>query len=100
MIKIKERFVSEIDPLKIYLFGSYARNENKADSDYDFYIIVPDGSRNELDLAADAYYSICKIGRKAPVDIIVGRESDFENRKTIPGIEQEVFKTGVLLYEK
>ncbi|MGP1455114.1 MAG: nucleotidyltransferase family protein, partial [Treponema sp.] len=35
---IAEQLQKSVNPQKIYLFGSFARNEEKADSDYDFYL--------------------------------------------------------------
>jgi predicted nucleotidyltransferase len=37
---IKNKVVPEISPEKIYLFGSFAKNTNQADSDIDVAIIV------------------------------------------------------------
>ena len=96
--QITEKFVEAVNPLKIYLFGSYANDTFREGSDYDFYLIVDDNAGNELDIAANAYLSICKIGRKIPVDILVGHHSTFEERRNEPTVENEVYKTGVLLY--
>ena len=67
------------------------------DSDFDFYIIVKDGSGNLVDLTADAYRAIRDVRSRA-VDIVIGTESSFEKRKKLIGIENEVMKKGVLLY--
>lgn len=53
------------------------------------------------DLAAEmtkAYKSIRGI-KKHPVDIILGTETHFEQRKEIPSIENEVYRKGLLLYD-
>lgn len=96
--ELKEQFVSQLMPLKIYLFGSFASGNYTEESDFDFYIIVNDAMKNLKDLTTQAYRSIRKI-KKRPVDIIVGTESTFENKKNIPSVENEVVKKGVLLYE-
>lgn len=96
--ELKEQFISQLMPLKIYLFGSFANGTYTEESDFDFYIIVNDAMENLKDLTTKAYRSIRKI-KKRPVDIIVGTESTFENRKNIPSVENEVIKKGVLLYE-
>ena len=96
--ELKEQFIRQLTPSKIYLFGSFANGTYTEDSDFDFYIIVNDAMRNLKDLTTQAYRSIRKI-KKRPVDIIVGTESTFENRKNIPSVENEVLKKGVLLYE-
>ena len=97
-IKLTKNAEEAGNPLKIYLFGSYANDTFREGSDYDFYLIVDDNAGNELDIAANAYLSICKIGRKIPVDILVGHHSTFEERRNKPTVENEVYKTGVLLY--
>lgn len=96
--ELKEKFVNQLNPLKIYLFGSFANGTDTEESDFDFYIIVDDKSKDLKDLTTQAYRSIRKI-KKRPVDIVVGTESRFEDRKNILSIENEVLKKGVLLYE-
>ena len=96
--ELKKQFISQLMPLKIYLFGSFANGTYTEGSDFDFYIIVSDGTKNLKDLTTQAYRSIRKI-KKRPVDIIVQTKSMFEDRKNIPSIEQEVMTNGVLLYE-
>ena len=96
---ISEKLRLEMNPVRIYLFGSYAKNTYHSDSDYDFYLVMPDDSGNEILLGQKAYRSLRGI-RKTPVDIVVGHESSFENLKMQPTIEREVFRDGVLIYEK
>lgn len=95
--KIKEKLINELSPLKIYLFGSFARGTANEDSDFDFYIVVRDDTKNLVDLTAEAYKSIRSVRSRA-VDIIIGTESRFESRKNRNGIENEVVNKGVLLY--
>ena len=95
--ELKEQFINQLMPLKIYLFGSFANGTYTEESDFDFYIIVNDAMKNLKDLTTQAYRSIRKI-KKRPVDI-VGTESTFENRKDMMSVENEVLKKGVLLYE-
>ena len=94
---IKNQFVSKLSPKKIYLFGSFAEGRETEDSDFDFYIIVADGTTNLVDLTAEAYKAIRHVRSRA-VDIIIGTESSFEGRKMKMGIENEVMNKGVLLY--
>lgn len=94
---IKDKFIKELSPRRIYLFGSYASGTYNKDSDFDFYIIVDDNVDNIADLTALAYKSIRKI-KQRPVDIVIGTNSRFEKRKEIPSVENEVYSKGVLLY--
>ena len=94
---IKNQFVSRLSPKKIYLFGSFAEGRETEDSDFDFYIVVADGTANLVDLTAEAYKSIRHV-RTRTVDIIIGTEGKFEGRKFKMGLEHEVMSKGVLLY--
>lgn len=95
--ELKSRFVEQLAPVGIYLFGSYATGEYTDESDFDFYIIVNDNISDLADLTTKAYRAIRSI-KKRPIDIIVGTTSRFEKRKNIPSIEKEVYQKGVLLY--
>ena len=57
---LKDCFVKQLSPLKVYLFGSCAEGTDKPDSDFDFYIIVNDEIKNLKDLTTQAYRSIRK----------------------------------------
>ncbi len=97
--ELKDSFVRDLLPLRIYLFGSFAEGKQNADSDYDFYIVVDDSQKDMLGLTAKAYKSI-RHKRKRPVDIIVNTEEIFESKRMSPvSIEGEVDRKGVLLYE-
>lgn len=95
--RIKDRLISELSPVKIYLFGSFANGTANEDSDFDFYIVVKDDMKNIADITAEAYRSIRSVRSRA-VDIVIGTESRFESRKNRAGVENEVVNKGVLLY--
>lgn len=97
IVALKDRFVEQLSPLKVYLFGSFAYGTPDDDSDYDFYIIVDDSREDWHEETVKAYRAI-QHARTRPVDILIGTESKFEKRKELPTIEQEVFRKGVLLY--
>ena len=87
-----------LNPEKIYLFGSFARNEENDESDYDIYIILRDD--DEIKGAyLKAYRSVRKC-RTRPIDFIIGTASGFENRKNLPVIEKTIAAEGVLLYDR
>lgn len=95
---IAERIRKSLLPKKIYLFGSFARGDARKYSDYDFYVVMPDGSGNPIELCQNAYCSLIGLERKRGADIIVGHESTFAERKNRPTIEREVDREGILLY--
>ena len=51
---LKDCFVKQLSPLKVYLFGSCAEGTDKPDSDFDFYIVVSDEHADTLELACRA----------------------------------------------
>lgn len=95
--ELKNRFVDNLMPVRIYLFGSYAAGNYTEDSDLDFYIVVDDDI-SDLPAVTTAAYRAIRYVKQRPVDIIVGTESRFEARKGVPSVENEVFRKGVLLY--
>ncbi|MCD8154063.1 MAG: nucleotidyltransferase domain-containing protein [Clostridiales bacterium] len=94
---IKERLCSTVMPRRIYLFGSFAKDTYNEDSDYDFYVVVPDDAGDKIELSQRAYKSLRGI-RKRPVDIVVGYESSFEQRAQSNTLEKNVKQEGILLY--
>lgn len=92
-----DQFVAHLSPTRVYLFGSFADGTNQEQSDFDFYIVMPDGTTDIANVTTRAYRSIRRIKRR-PVDIIVGTESRFNERRNMPTVENEVFRKGVLLY--
>jgi predicted nucleotidyltransferase len=95
--ELKKCFVERISPQEIYLFGSYADGSYNENSDFDFYIVVKDDIVDIPKVTAEAYRAIRRVKTK-PVDIVIGTRSRFDQRKTIPSVENEVFQKGVLLY--
>ncbi|MCD7739261.1 MAG: nucleotidyltransferase domain-containing protein [Lachnospiraceae bacterium] len=59
--ELKNHFVNQLLPVKIYLSGSFANNTYTSDSDFDFYIVVKAGIP---DLAAEttkAYKAVRRV---------------------------------------
>src|SRR5690349_13680321 len=46
--EVTRRLVEACHPDRIYLFGSVARGDADADSDYDFLLVVPDDAPRDL----------------------------------------------------
>ena len=95
---IKQRLIEQVNPICIYLFGSFANGTANADSDLDFYIIVDDGKKDLHAIVTSAYKAIRDV-KQRPVDILVGTKSGFEERKDQFTVENEVFHKGILIYE-
>ena len=93
-------FVKALSPKLVYIFGSYARRDYNDNSDYDFYIVMPEDYIVTHDTAAKAYESIYGKSKK-PVDILVNNEIDFEKRSLISNsFEKTVKAEGIIVYEK
>jgi predicted nucleotidyltransferase len=85
--------------LEIYLFGSFANGTAKDDSDYDFYVVVPDSIQpiETTWLIKGALRKNLRTSRG--IDMLVGTESKFNKYKnSISFIERDVVDTGVKLY--
>ena len=99
--KIRDKILDTVNVSKIYLFGSYARGTQTSQSDYDFYVIVPNNSIRPLKAAQMIYCALAKEKLSTPVDILTSYEKDFEENKSIQSaIEQTIKNEGVLLYEQ
>ena len=96
---IADRLKKSVEPQKIYLFGSFARGEERADSDYDFYLVMPDSISDKIAVSQNAYRSLRGLKRRS-VDIVVGSVSGFEERKTRKTLESIIDKEGIVIYEK
>ena len=94
-------FVKKVNPIKIVLFGSFAKGSYNEQSDYDFYLVVDDTSdvKETMRQARRASIHI----KNRPVDIVVGTNSRFEIKRKMDYtqmVEGEVERDGILLYER
>lgn len=95
--ELRDCLIKQLSPLKVYLFGSYVDGTFDDDSDFDFYIVVDDHETDLIGLMRQAYKSVRSV-KKRPVDILIGTNSKFEERKSQLSVENEVYQKGVLLY--
>lgn len=96
--KIKNRIVPEVSPEKIYLFGSYAKNDYNSESDIDLFIVM----NNDKSLRKIQHkISSLLDDRTMPIDIIVYSQEKMEKRKDIIGsLPYRINQEGELIYEK
>lgn len=91
------RLAAAYRPERIYLFGSAAREEANADSDYDLLIVVPDDAPPERRDGGLAYRVLWGVGM--PVDAVVCTSRWFHARThlkaSLPGT---VVREGRLLH--
>ena len=94
---IKQSILDTVNANEIYLFGSYAYGTPHKDSDFDIYVVIPDNSMRPIEAMQKIGGAISRKDIRA-VDIIVGKESVFNQRKQLPTIERTIFRDGVKLY--
>ena len=98
---ITETIKETVDCEKIYLFGSYAYGTPNQDSDYDFYVVIPDDSAlRPIEVMRKIRINLGNIQRTTPVDIIAGRSSRFAEMSALPTMERRIAREGVMLYEQ
>jgi len=97
--EIVNGILSSVPVSEIYLFGSFANGTERDDSDYDFYIVIPDESGMKESEADFAIRQGLRGKRKRSIDMLVGNQSKFNRRKDyFYSIENEVKETGVKLH--
>ena len=99
--ELTDRMVEQVRPEKVFLFGSFAEGSDTPESDYDFYLVVSDDA-DPWDARARARRAVRPV-QDRPVDIVVGTNSRFEKYGPSPDtffIEGEVFRKGLLLYDR
>ena len=94
------RIIQEtVEVEKIYLFGSYAYGTPNKDSDFDIYVVIPDGGRNPFDAMRDIvgalFYRV-----NMPVDVLADYASRFQKYKEGPTLQRKIIREGVLLYDR
>ena len=97
LAEVGRRLQQLYQPKKIYLFGSSARGESGADSDYDLMVVVPDSTPVSLRDSGRAYKAIWRLGVAA--DVLVWRHSDFDVRLQLKAsLPSTIGRKGTLLY--
>ena len=78
-----EKIVDAVNPIKIILFGSAARNDMNANSDIDILVVMPEGTHRRK-TAQLLYRKIHGLG--VPFDILVSTPGDLEKYKNNIGL--------------
>jgi predicted nucleotidyltransferase len=94
---VVERLVGAYQPDRIYLFGSIARGDQGADSDYDLMVIVPDDAPPERRDSRLAYQALRGTGIAA--DVVVWTRDRFDRRtRVIASLPATVMREGQLVH--
>ena len=94
---IKESILKSVPAEAIYLFGSYAYGSPGEGSDIDIYVVVPDDTEDLSELHGNIRMHLWK-KRTVPLDLLIGRSSVFNRRKTGPTLERMIAQKGMVLY--
>ena len=100
--EISSTIVRDINPEKIILFGSYARNEQTPDSDLDIMIILKNDSM-QMHSKIKAISSIRKslMNINVPKDILVFFETEIDEWKNSKNhIISRALNDGLCIYER
>jgi predicted nucleotidyltransferase len=93
-----ERIVEVLHPEQIWLFGSRVRSDARADSDWDFMAILPDGAPEE-DLDLHSVWRRLRDLRLQRVELFTMTQSDFEAwRHSLGTLAEIVASTGIVVY--
>jgi predicted nucleotidyltransferase len=92
------RIVEVLKPVQVWLFGSRARGDARADSDWDFMAILPDDApENDLDLCS--VWSRLRDLELQRVEVFTMTWSDFEEWNRSRGTLAEIVaRTGIQVY--
>jgi len=94
--ELVHRIVMAVHPLRIILFGSAARNEMGADSDFDVLVVMPDGThrRHTAEMLQRHFFGI-----PYGIDVMVATPHDLTKyRHSIGVIYRTILEEGRELY--
>lgn len=98
--------LQKVNPLKIILFGSYAKGDFNEESDIDLVVIldtetIPDTYDHKLELKVQVRDSIYELSRQMAIDLVVYTNGEFEFlKKQKTSFYNEIMDTGRIIYEK
>ena len=94
--RLVDGVVEAVHPLRIIVFGSWARNDAGAQSDIDLLVVMPDGTHRRR--TSQALYRRIR-GLGVPFDVLVATPTDLEIHKDAVGlIYRKVLQEGVEVY--
>ena len=95
---LRDRLVASLRPRMIWLFGSRARGDHRADSDFDLLVVLPDG----LPDAAYGHRAVAAplVACGLPFDVVPSSWSEFLSGREVPGgLVNRAVTEGRLLYQ-
>jgi len=83
---ITDTIVDEVQPEEVILFGSYAKGMERAGSDLDFLVVMPDSEetrRGRRRVTGRLYRRLASF--PMPIDILVYTRGEMERWRNVPG---------------
>jgi len=97
--KIVKRIVDYCQPKKIILFGSFARDQQKTDSDVDL-LIIKNSNKKRPFRVKEVFEALRGMDRSLPLDLIVYTPDEISRRLALGDyFIKEVLEQGKLMYE-
>lgn len=97
--EIMKRIKEVIAPLKIILFGSYARGNHNPDSDLDILVVINENGIPKRKIASKVYSALS--GILIPKDIIIATPAMIEEWRNVKdAFLTTIMDTGKVIYEK
>jgi len=84
---------------KIILFGSYAYGTPGANSDFDVFVVLKDGTEKPVMVLQNIYRGLAQNPNYKAVDVLANYKSRFEVRSKLPTIEKTIAQKGIVLYD-
>ncbi|MDR1323265.1 MAG: nucleotidyltransferase domain-containing protein [Candidatus Margulisbacteria bacterium] len=100
ILNIKDKILASVNCQKIILFGSYAYGIPRADSDYDFFVVLDDNTENPILAMQAIYRNLARNRMTIPIDILADYKTRFEEKSKLPTIERKIASEGVVLYDR
>jgi len=94
---IKESILKFVPAKYIYLFGSHAYGNPTEDSDIDIYVVIPDNINGLMELCAKIRGDL-SYKKIFFIDLLLGRESSFNDRKEKRHFEKTIYQKGKMIY--
>ena len=93
-----QRIVDELRPVQIWLFGSRVNGTARADSDWDFLVVLPDGASDD-DLDAVKVWPRLQDIHAKRAEVVLTTKGDFERwRLSLGTLAQIVNDEGLVVY--
>jgi len=96
--RIAEIIRQAVPAEQIYLFGSHAYGQPNKNSDYDFFLVMPDGGMRPMVAMQQAQRALARsMRRTTPIDILASTRSEFDEMKKLITLERTIDRRGIAL---